>query len=114
MDKFNIAIFQDVFEKIQTNSASYIILLNSAKYKQLKIGNMLTLENMADKTQISVKVNDLLYFENIKDLFMMVGKGNCGYTQNANVDQIEDKYVQLYKDEKISEYGLMAVKIEKV
>lgn len=114
MDQYNIVIFGDIFQKIQNDQANYIILLNNSKNKQIKSGNILTLENIDDESKMNVKVNDLLYFETIKDLFMMVNKDQCGYLAAANVDQIEDRYVKLFKDEKISEYGVIAAKIEKV
>ena len=114
MDKFSVKIESKLYERVNQKQANYIILLDNAKNQNLKNGNILTISDSVTGDNFDAKIDTMLYFESVKDIFSMVSKERFGYSASANVDYIEDYYVKLFKDEKITKYGVIAVKVEKL
>ena len=115
MDKFSIVLEENFFEKFMNNKAEYIILLNNTKNRALKQDNILTIVNKSNQeSYFEVKIESLFYFENMKDMFTMVGKDKFGYRSSDNVDYIEDRYVSMFKDAQVLKNGVIAVKVVKI
>ena len=109
MDKYEIEVLDDTFERIVCGSCEYMVFLSDKSHSQYKVGNILTI-NCGNKS-LQVTIDDLLYFDTIKDMISMLGKEKCGYKKSESIDFIEDSIVKTLNASRVEKFGLIATRI---
>lgn len=111
-DIYEIEVNEETFERIENGKCSFVVVLDDKEHKAYKVGNVLTI--FSAENQIKVTINEMLFFESVKDLVSMVGKERIGFAKNLTIDRIEDEIAKALKPENIDKFGLMAVGFAKM
>ena len=113
MDKFVIEISDKFFNSIEKKPQAYIILANNSKVRNYDVGNILTIKNKNDENCFEAEITNLLYFDELEDVFGMVKKKDLGFSERVTDAQVEDKILQTVKYEDVEKYGVVMVEIKK-
>lgn len=123
-DIYKFVIEKDMFEKIVSGKKTIHLVVNNAKRKDYAVGNEITfclnLDNLSDeereefkddvtKSQIHAKIENLLYFDNIKDAIESLGREACGFKPNAPVEKASDAFLANESFEDIEKNGIVAI-----
>ena len=114
MNNYVVEISKKFFDSIEKKEQAYIILVNNSKVRDYHVGNILTIKNKEDTEQnFEAEVINLLYFDEINDIFGMVKKKDLGFSERNTNDQVEDKLLENVKYEDVEKYGVVMVEIKK-
>lgn len=93
------------------------VRLGSPEYIKLRIGDKLNirqqdsdqfLSNDPIKTDMIIKIKQLLYFETIKELFSAISFKQV-YPSLNSVEEAIDRFKKIYTNEDIKEYGVISI-----
>lgn len=98
------------FKAIKNGDKTIEMRLNDEKRQKIKINDLIEFENMVTLEHITVKVLNLHYFDNFKDLYNHFDKVSLGYKENeiANYKDME----QYYSQDEQSLYGVVGIEVE--
>ena len=111
MDDFSIVIEEERYNRLVAKGEGAVFALNNSKTKNYKIGNRLSL--ISGDNSFNVEIVDMLYFDNIADIFKMIKKSEFGYTPAKTVTKIEDDFLIDNKFDKVEKSGLVVIKFKK-
>ena len=114
MEDFVVSMPGSHYEKLLSDNAHAIILVNNGKVQKYKQGNRLVLLNEDTQESFEILIKNLLYFENITDAINLVGTKYLGYSKNAPATKIEDSLLARYKAQDVDKYGVVVVEYEKI
>ena len=110
---FVVKLRENIFNELNARDNGKIMLINSPKVKQYKVENILTLSSESGET-FDVKITDMLYFKNIKDVFSMINKQEFGYSRSQTETKVEDEFLIDYKIADVEKYGLVVINFVKI
>jgi len=110
---FVVKLRENIFNELNARDNGKIMLINSPKVKQYKVENILTLSSESGET-FDVKITDMLYFKNIKDVFSMINKQEFGYSKSKTETKVEDEFLIDYKIADVEKYGLVVINFVKI
>lgn len=111
MDDFTIEIEEGRYNRLVAKSEGMVFVLNNTKAKGYQVGNRLSIVN--GENSFDVEIVEMLYFENIADIFKMINKKEFGYTPSKTITKIEDEFLTANKFDKVEKQGLVVIKFKK-
>lgn len=100
----------DPFNKIKNKTKTIEMRLNDEKRKELKINDVIEFTDILTNEKIYVKVTNLYYYKDFKELYKNHDNISIGYLENedANPNDME-KY---YSKDEINKYGVVGIEIK--
>lgn len=100
----------DPFIKIKNKTKTIEMRLNDEKRKELKINDVIEFTDILTNEKIYVKVTNLYYYKDFKELYKKHDNISIGYLENevANPNDME-KY---YSKDEINKYGVVGIEIK--
>lgn len=109
--KYELNLWAEPFHKIKCGLKKIEMRLYDEKRSQIKIGDLIEFTNKDTNEKILCKVKNLYRFKNFEELYAHFDKSVLGYFPNEEAKPSDmNKY---YSQEKIDQYGVLAIEIQK-
>lgn len=110
-DIFTIELDNDTFEKVVAGKKTIDLQICDNKRKVLAVGNQLTFICKTEDGQKEQKavIDNLLYFNTIKEAVETLGKEPCGFKPSATYEKASDVFMNGESYENIEKFGIIAV-----
>lgn len=107
-DIYKFEVDNDEFLKVLNGKKTVQLVINDNKHKVYAVGNQITFtrnidglnveelekdENGEPKIKQTAIVENLLYFEDIKEAIETLGKENCGFKPSATFEKASDLFI---------------------
>ena len=113
-DIYKFELEGEDFEKVASGKKTAHLIINDNKHKNYAVGNLITFvkkqdDDSAEKVEIVVKIENLLYFGNILEAVETLGKETCGFKPSATFEKTSDIFLSSESYEDIEKFGIVAI-----
>lgn len=110
-DIFTIELDEELFEKVKSGKKTVQLEINDNKHKVMAVGNQLTFvcKKEEESKEIKAVIENLLYFNTIKEAVETLGKEPCGFKPSATYEKASDVFLTGESYENIEKYGIIAI-----
>lgn len=114
MAKHFMKLQEKPFELIRCGRKIYELRLYDEKRRQIKAGDSIEFTCESSGEKLTVRVVGLLRFCSFDELYKSLPLADCGYA-DSEIPQASPKDMEkYYSPEKQAEYGVLAIRIERI
>lgn len=109
-----MGLYDSPFDLMSSGEKTVDVRLYDRKRRLLSVGDMITFNKLTNPLEdITVRVKKLTQFSTFKELFETIPASDIGH-KGRTVDELLNETYALYSPEKESEWGTLAIEVEKV